>query len=117
MEHTNEIKMNGEPGLPRAWAEVYRILMKTPKSVQICIPRKFWSYIRRNMDETWAGNLDFSKRLEDMDLLEDTKFLLIMIYRDFICDPEERKEMIREEKRAAILGGWEYTPTSLMDLI
>lgn len=117
MEQTRKINTTEEPGFAQAWAEVYQILMRTPKSVQICIPRKFWNYIRRNMDDTWQGNLDFSKNLEDMDLLTDTKILLIMVYRDFICEPEEREQMIREEKRTAILEGWEYESYSLMDLL
>lgn len=123
MEHTEFDSSLGadniedtEPGIAQAFAEVNQVLLHMPRDLQVLIPRKFMSFLHDNMDTTWGEKLDFSKDLNDMDLLEETRVLLSLVYRDFLCSPEEQEELIKKDKREAILGGWEYDPFSLMDL-
>lgn len=104
------------PGIAQAYAEVYQVILHMEDDLRILIPRKFIQFLRKNMDSHWSGNLDFSKNLNDMDLLRKTRVILSLVYRDFICSPEERKELIQKDKREAILGGWEYKHFSLTDL-
>lgn len=123
MEHTEfdsgqrkDSDIPNEPRREQAYAEVYQVILHMEKGLQIMIPRKFVQFLRKNMDTQWGRNLDFTKNLNDMDLLQETRVLLSLVYRDFICSPEERMELIKKDKREAILGGWEYEPFSLMEL-
>ena len=124
MEHTefdlclgNDNIEGLKPVIAQAFAEVYEVLLHIPRELQIRIPRKFSQFLRDNMDLSWGEKLDFSKDLNNMNLLEETTVLLYMVYRDFLCSPEEQEALIKKDKREAILGGWEYEPFSLMDLI
>lgn len=113
------MKENSEeqkPGMSQAFAEVYQVILHMENALQILIPRKFIQFLQKNMDAKWGRNLDFSKNINDMDLLQETRVLLSLVYRDFICTPEERAELIKKDKREAILGGWEYESSSLLDL-
>lgn len=123
MEHTEfgsslraENKANTEPDIAQVLAEVNQVLLHMPRELQILIPSKFMEFLHDNMDAAWGDKLDFSKDLNDMDLLEETRVLLSLVYRDFLCSPEEQEELIRKDKREAILGGWEYESFSLMEL-
>lgn len=123
MEHTKFDSSLGmediedtEPSIAQVFAEVNQVLLHMPRELQILVPRKFMSFLHDNMDTTWGNKLDFSKDLNDMDLLEETRVLLSLVYRDFLCSPEEQEELIKQDKREAILGGWEYEPFSLMEL-
>lgn len=123
MEHTEfgsslraENKANTEPDIAQVLAEVNQVLLHMPRELQILIPSKFMEFLHDNMDAAWGDKLDFSKDLNDMDLLEETRALLSLVYRDFLCSPEEQDELIRKDKREAILGGWEYESFSLMEL-
>lgn len=123
MEHTefdtsreNESENHHESRRKQAYAEVYQVILHMENDLQIMIPRKFIHFLRKNMDTKWSRNLDFAKNLNDMDLLQETRVLLSLVYRDFICSPEERMELIKKDKREAILGGWEYESFSLMEL-
>lgn len=113
------MKENSEeqkPGMSQAFAEVYQVILRMENALQILIPRKFIQFLQKNMDSKWGRNLDFSKNINDMDLLQETRVLLSLVYRDFICTPEERAELIKKDKREAILGGWEYESFSLTEL-
>ena len=103
--------------LEHAFSEVYQILLYTPNSIQMMIPLRFMKLLRENMDSTWRSNVDFSKNLSDMDLLRDTRVLLSLIYRDFLCSPEERKKLIKKDRETAMAEGWEFTDRSLMDML
>lgn len=123
MEHTEfdsslgkENAIPNEHGREQAYAEVYQVILHMEKGLQIMIPRKFIQFLRKNMDTQWGRNLDFTKNLNDMDLLQETRVLLSLVYRDFICSPEERMELIKKDKREVILGGWEYESFSLTEL-
>lgn len=123
MEHTGfdscqgkESDIPNEPRREQAYAEVYQVILHMEKGLQIMIPCKFIHFLRKNMDTQWGQKLDFSKNLNDMDLLQETRVLLSLVYRDFICSPEERMELIKKDKREAILGGWEYESFSLTEL-
>jgi len=47
-------------------------------------------------------NIDYSKKLEDQELLQDTKTILGLMYRDFFCDEKKRAELIARDKKAFI---------------
>lgn len=105
-----------EIGTAQAFAEVYQVLRHCDNSIVKLIPNSFMLFLRENMDKAWRGNLDFTKNLNNMDLLADTRAILALVYRDFVCSEEERIRLVEKEKEEAKKDGWEYEDTSLRDL-
>lgn len=106
-----------EPGMEQAMTELKQVLKHCDRKVTDCIPKELYDFLEQYGDKEWKGNLDFSLSLNDMDLLRDTRVLLSMVYRDFLCSDEERKNMIAEERREAEAKGESYEYESLLDLI
>lgn len=52
-----------------------------------------------------------------MNLLEDTRAMISLVYRDFLCTEAERQEMIEKDRLEAEASGYLYEEQSLMDLI
>lgn len=68
------------------------------------------------MDATWSGNLDFSKNLMEMDLLRDTRVLLSLVYRDFLCSEAERKILVEKDRKEIEAAGMIFEDVSLKDM-
>lgn len=103
-------------GTAQAFAEVYHVLHHCDNSIVRLIPNSFMLFLRENMDKAWRGNLDFTKNLNDMKLLDDTRVILSLVYRDFLCSDKERKELIEKDREEAQKVGWEYEAVSLREL-
>lgn len=103
-------------GTAQAFAEVYQVLRHCDNSIVKLIPNSFMLFLRENMDKAWRGNLDFTKNLNSMKLLDDTRVILSLVYRDFLCSEEERKELIEKDREEAKEAGWEYEEFSLREL-
>lgn len=92
-------------GMEQAFAELYQILKHCNQEVMSHIPGRFLQVLQRYMDPDWKGSLDFSKRLSDMEMLDDTRFLLHLIHRDFLCSETEREELIKLKTKEAAMHG------------
>jgi len=107
-----KVESNGN----KAYAELDQILKHSSKDVIKAIPKSFFEFLHNNMDKNWRCNLDFSKKLKNMDLLRETRVLLSLVYRDFICSEEERKELVEKERLELGIPEEFYKDTSLRDL-
>lgn len=94
-----------EPGMEQAFAEMYQILKHCDQEITSCIPEKFMQMLKKCRDPDWSGELDFSKSLSNMELLDKTMNLIHLVYRDFLCSESERKELIEEGRRVAAENG------------
>lgn len=103
-------------GKEQAFAEVYQVLRHCDRSILKLIPDSFVLFLCENMDKAWRGDLDFTKKLNNMKLLDDTRAILSLVYRDFLCSEEERKELIEKDCEEAKKAGWAYEDKSLRDL-
>lgn len=81
-----------------ALAEVDTILENTERELKDRIPNGFKNFIKNNMDNTHKIEIQSNKRLIEQNIRQETKEILALIYRDYICTPEERNELILEEK-------------------
>ena len=106
-----------EPGMEQAFAEMYQILKHCDQEITSCIPDKFMQMLKKYRDPDWSGELDFSKSLNNMELLDKTRNLIHLVYRDFLCSESERKELIEEGKRVAAENGEIYLTESLYDMM
>lgn len=86
----------------QALFEVYVILENTDEDIKNKIPKKFTDFIKENMDVNHKFVLQQGKELVNQDLLLETKQILALIYRDYICTQEERKKLLLQEKEKRI---------------
>lgn len=105
-----------EIGMRQAFAEVYLLIEHFDSSIKRLIPKSFVMYLYDNMDAAWHGKLDFSKKLNDMELLKETRVLLSLLYRDFVCSDEERKELVERDRLEIEKAGFVYEDKSLREL-
>ena len=83
----------------KALFEVYKILENTDKETKEKIPKKFIDFIKENMDENHEFKLEEKKELINQNLMTETKQIIALIYRDYLCDEKERKELLENEKK------------------
>ena len=43
-------------------------------------------------------NIDYTKTINDQELLHETRVILSLIYRDYICTAEKRNSLIKSDK-------------------
>lgn len=110
-----EIQSN-DIGMEQAYSETYQVLQHATLDIIKLIPNSFMDFLRKNMDEAWSGNLDFSKNLIEMDLLRDTRVLLSLVYRDFLCSETERKILVEKERKEVEAVGMIFEDESLKDM-
>ena len=94
---TNIIKEEKSKGL-KSYKELYEIIKKLPEQEQNKIPSDFLEQIKNNMDKNYIYKVEHIKDFENQEMLEETKRLLAVIYRDYLASEEEKEEILRKEK-------------------
>ena len=79
-----------------AFAEVNEIIKLMPLELVNKIPNKFREMIMEEKDKNYIP--DIKEPIEKCKLKNETIIILGLIYRDFLCSPEERKKL--QEKDA-----------------
>lgn len=85
--------------------EVYDVISHFEEEMQEKIPKSFINVIKKNRDLDYEINIDYSVDIKKQ-LLKETKIILSLIYRDYLCSKEKREELLaldleeteREEK-------------------
>lgn len=81
-----------------AFSEVNQILDMMPSGLLDKIPNGFKVIIRENKSNNYNPNI--KEPFENCKLKEETHIILALIYRDFLCNEQEKKELlIRDAKR------------------
>ena len=62
--------------------------------IKVRIPNGFINLVKNNMDINYKIDIDYSKSIVNQNLLHETKILLSLIYRDYICDEKKRIELL-----------------------
>ena len=89
----------------QAFRETYDVINHMSKEMQEKIPKSFINLIKENRDLDYKVNIDYSKDIKEQ-LLKETKIILSLVYRDYLCSSEKREELLaldieeirREEK-------------------
>lgn len=81
-----------EKEFARALSEIDFILRNTDENLQNKIPQSFWNYIEENKDEEYQVTIDMNIPLENQNLREDTINLMAIVYRNYFCTLDEKKE-------------------------
>ena len=81
----------------QSFTEVLEILNHSDKSITEKIPQNFINFLYKNMDKNYKLNIDFSDENWDNNVKEETLCIIALIYRDYICTPDERKILLAEQ--------------------
>lgn len=76
--------------------EVYEILKLMPESILSKIPQNLKNIIENERNTDYKITVKEPLKIEDFQY--ETIVLLGMIYRDFLCNDDERKEILEQEK-------------------
>lgn len=75
----------------KAFSEVEQIIKLMPESLQNKIPNRFKNIISTEKSQAYIPNI--KEPFEECNIMEETKIILAVIYRDFLCSEEEKKEI------------------------
>ena len=82
-----------------ALSEVNQILLHTEDNIILKIPEQFIDFVKKNMDENHIIKIEEGKDLIEQNIMQETKEILALIYRDYLCSKEERENLIRQEQQ------------------
>lgn len=83
----------------QALSEVYIILRYSDSNLINKIPLKFISMVNKFKDPSYKIQIDENKSLNEQKLLPETRQILALIYRDYLCDEKEREELIKKNNK------------------
>lgn len=75
-------------------SEALDILKHIDKIYVEKIPEDFMNFLEQNKSEEYRPNLDHSLKINEMDLKEQTKDILSVIYMNYWCNDDEKLEYI-----------------------
>ena len=80
-----------------AYTEVIEVLKYIPKKDVEKIPKEILEYYQTNMDNYYDFKIDVNKTFEQQKLLEKTKIVLAILFRDYWAT-QYQKEKIRQKE-------------------
>ena len=69
------------------------------KGIKSKIPSQFANFIDGNRDIHYKPDIDFTKSINQQNLLKETRTILSLIYRDYICDKDKKKELLEKDAK------------------
>ena len=82
-----------------AFTEVNEILKYFNKDLLKKIPKEFIKNIKENMSTTYKVIYDNTKSLNEQNIKQETRAILSIIYRDYICDKETKEKIIQKDRK------------------
>lgn len=76
---------------PKAYVEVDEILKCLPQNEYEMIENNFINMIRTKKDNNYTFEIDYSKELEDQNILKETKTILAYVFLNYLGSEEENK--------------------------
>ena len=86
-------KVNSE-----VYVDISIIIKMMPEEMRNKLSKKFIEFIENNKSTNYNSNINPEIPLKEQELRQETKEMLGIIYRDYLCSKEERARLIREEK-------------------
>lgn len=75
----------------KAFSEVEQIIALMPEGLQKKIPEKFKNILSTWKDKNYVPYIQ--EPFEECNIMEETKIILAVIYRDFLCSEKEKEEI------------------------
>lgn len=79
----------------KAFKEIYIIINDLSEELYSKIPKSFISLVKENMDLKYNVSLE---KIEQKGEMPETKAIMALMYRDYLCDKETRDKLIEQEK-------------------
>lgn len=76
--------------------EINRIFENMSKDMLEKIPLKLQNFFKEIASKDYKFEYDISKKLAEQNIKDKTKGIIALIYKDYICNEEEKKEYISE---------------------
>lgn len=77
----------------KAFTEVRAILKNTEENLVSKIPKSFEHFLEENYDKEYQiPPFDFKKSLDEQELLEETRLIISLLYRNYWCNGKQRDE-------------------------
>ena len=80
-----------------SFSEVYEIILHMDKELVKKIPVKFINFIKQNKKDNYITNIDYTKSINEQELQRGTRVILSIIYRDYLCNDEKKKELMQKD--------------------
>lgn len=77
----------------KAFSEVNLILGLLPQNMKIKIPASFLEFVNKNKSDNYNFNFDMNLPLSKQNLLKETKIILSLIYRNYLCMEDVKKKL------------------------
>lgn len=84
--------------LSEAAVEFNTILKYTSEEIKRKIPKKFLDFLTSIQSHTYKFEYDKTKKLNEQNLKSKTRGLIALVYKDYICDENKRKEYIQMQQ-------------------
>ncbi len=78
----------------QAFTEVYDVINHMEIEMQEKIPQKFINLIKENRDLDYKLNINYKEDIKKQ-LLRESKVILSLIYRDFLCSKEKKEKLLQ----------------------
>lgn len=82
----------------KAYKEVIEILKYIPQESVNKIPKTMLKTFEDKMDKNYIFNVDTNKTFEEQNLLEETKVIFAIIFREYWATPYQKERIISKEK-------------------
>lgn len=83
----------------QAFSETYDIINHMEKELYNKISKKFIKFLEENRDVDYVVNIDYTKSINEQKLLKETRIILSLVYRDYICSSEKKHDLIEKDKK------------------
>lgn len=80
-----------------SFSEVYEIILHMDKELVKKIPEKFINFIKQNKKDDYITNIDYTKSINEQEFQRGTRVILSIIYRDYLCSDEKKKELMQND--------------------
>ncbi len=82
----------------QAFSEVYDIINHMEYNLYNKIPKQFIEMLERTRDKNYKFKIDYSKNINNQELLHETRVILSIIYRDYLCTIEQKEKLKEKDK-------------------
>ena len=82
----------------KALTEVDEVLNYLDVKLLNKIPETFKNFIKNSKNKMYKYQYNKEKPLYEQELSKEAKAIISLIYRDYICYPQEKNQLVQEEK-------------------
>lgn len=83
----------------KAYTEILKIIEYLPDSEYQKIPQKLIDEFNEKSDKEYIFDIQSEEDFKKKELLKETEYIMYVLYRNYLSDEEERKQLIQLEKQ------------------